>query len=323
MAGGLVGGVLLLATTGCGGDSMSTLSPESHSESVITQIFWVTFVGSAIGFGVIVLLLFLGWWRRDTPTLPGGGDEKTATGVVIGLGVALPIVLLVALFVYSDLFALDSIAAPAKGSTQLTVDVTGRQFWWDVRYPASGAVTANEIHIPVHTRVDIVARTADVIHSFWIPRLDKKMDMIPGQANHLLLVADKPGVYPGHCAEFCGLQHAHMAVEVIAEPRAKFEQWLAHNAQAAAGAAIPQFAKGGCADCHQIRGTDAHGTVGPDLTHFASRATIAALRIPNDPSDLRHWLRDPQDVKPGNKMPNIALSDSDWNALQRYLETLR
>jgi cytochrome c oxidase subunit 2 len=257
--------------------------------------------------------------------LPGGGGERAATGIVIGAGVFLPIVLLAALFVYADLFSMKATGAPPIGSEQMTIDVIGHQFWWEVRYRGTTAVTANEIHIPVHTRVAIVARTADVIHSFWIPRLNRKMDMIPGQSNRLLLDADAPGLYTGHCAEFCGLQHAHMVVLVIAQPRAAFDRWLARNEKPAiaTGPGEQAFARDGCADCHQVRGTDAHGTVGPDLTHFASRTSIGSVRIPNDPAHLREWLRDPQGVKPGNKMPNLALPDKDWRALQQYMEALR
>jgi cytochrome c oxidase subunit II len=274
---------------------------------------------------VVCVLLFLGWWRREQPNLPRGGGEKAATGIVVGAGVALPIVLLVALFIYSDLYVTKSTAAPAKGSAQLTIDVIGHQWWWEVRYTGTTAVTANEIHIPVHTRVEIDATTADVIHSFWIPQLNRKMDMIPGQTNTLLLDANKPGTYAGHCAEFCGLQHAHMVVLVIAQSRASFQRWLASNAKPAAttdAAGRKVFLSQACADCHQIRGTDAHGTVGPDLTHFASRETIGSVRIPNNPRELDDWLRHPQEIKPGNKMPDLALPDGEWRALDRYLESL-
>jgi cytochrome c oxidase subunit 2 len=259
--------------------------------------------------------------RREQPNLPGGRGERTATQIVLGLGVALPIVLLSALFIWSDFFVMRSTAAPAKGSTALTIHVTGHQWWWEVRYENSTAVTANEIHIPVGTRVGLVLTTADVIHSFWVPQLNRKVDMIPGTENRLLLIADHPGVYRGQCAEFCGLQHANMAVEVVAQPKAQFEAWLAHNEQPAAhGNAL--FAEN-CSGCHEVRGTSAHADVGPDLTHFASRRTLAAVTLPNTRKNLRDWLRDPQHVKPGNRMPNLELSDADWRALQRYVESLR
>jgi cytochrome c oxidase subunit 2 len=274
-----------------------------------------------VGFGLIVFLLFLGWARREQPSLPGGRGERTAVQIVIGFGVALPIVLLVALFIWSDFFVMRSTAAPAKGSTALTINVIGHQWWWEVRYGNSTAVTANEIHIPVNTRVGVVLTTADVIHSFWVPELNRKVDMIPGTENRLLLIADHPGVYRGQCAEFCGLQHANMAVEVVAEPKAAFDAWLARNARPATRSNV-LFAEN-CSGCHEIRGTTAHADVGPDLTHFASRRTIAAVTLTNTPQNLREWLRDPQHVKPGNRMPNLELSNADWAALQRYVESLR
>jgi cytochrome c oxidase subunit 2 len=195
-----------------------------------------------------------------------------------------------------------------------------------VRYPGTNVVTANEIHIPVRTRVDVELATADVIHSFWIPELNRKTDMIPGVANRQLLIANKPGTYRGQCSEFCGLQHAHMAVEVIAQPRAAYNAWLKHQEQPAAassstGAAI--FQREACSGCHTIVGTSAHGDVGPDLTHVASRSTLAALTLTNTPANLREWIEHPQAVKPGSKMPDLHLSQADFAALTRYLETLR
>ena len=313
----LLGLVTLLA--GCGGNQ-NTVAPASHAQRSITDLFWVMFGVACVGFAVIVTLLFLGWARRERPSLPGGGGERAATGVVIGLGVALPILLLVSLFIWADLFVLNSVAAPA-GRTPMTVRVIGHQWWWEVRYPGSGVVTANEIHIPARTKVTALVTTADVIHSFWVPELNRKVDMIPGLTNRLLLVADKPGVYRGQCAEFCGLQHAHMSVDVIAEPKAKFDAWLAQNARPATHASA-LFTRN-CSGCHQIRGTAAKADVGPDLTHFASRRSIAALTLPNTPANLREWLRDPQHVKPGNRMPDLPLKDAQVAALQRYLESLR
>jgi cytochrome c oxidase subunit II len=312
---------LVVVLAGCGGNE-NTLAPESHAEGTITHLFWIVFGFSAFGFGVVCVLLFLGWWRRKTPSLPGGGGERAATRIVIGAGVALPIVLLVALFVYSDVFATKATSAPRPGSTELTVEVIGHQWWWEVRYPGTTAVTANEIHVPVGTRVDIVATTADVIHSFWIPQLNRKVDMIPGQENRVLIDANRPGTYAGHCAEFCGLQHAHMVVLVIAEPRAQFDRWLARNAKPAASTDAT-FTRAGCGSCHAIRGTDAHSNVGPDLTHLAGRRTLGAVRIPNDAAHLAEWIREPQHFKPGNKMPDLQLPESDWQALDRYLATLR
>jgi cytochrome c oxidase subunit II len=328
-AGPLVLPLLVLALAGCGGNQ-NTVAPAGHPERAIAHLWWVMLVGAWIGFAVIVFLLFLGWWRRGTAGLPGGHGEHTATILVVVLGVAVPIVVLVSLFVWSDFFVSKSVAAPAKGSTELSVRVIGHEWWWEVRYDGSRAVTANEIHIPTHTRVQVVATTDDVIHSFWVPELNRKIDMIPGLRNRLLLEADRAGVYRGQCSEFCGLQHAHMAVEVVAQPRAQFEAWLAHNAEdarVAAGADVQRgkhvFLANACADCHQVRGTSADGTVGPDLTHLAERTTLAALTIPNTPARLAAWVRDPQHDKPGTTMPDLHLRAADERALDSYLESLR
>ena len=318
-----------LALAGCGGNQ-NVLDPHSHPERRIATLWWVMFAVAAIGFSVVVLFLFLGWVRRNRDRLPFGGGESAAVGMVVALGIALPIVLLVSLFVYSDLFVLKSVAAPRPGSTRLTLEVTGRQWFWEVRYPGTKAVTANEIHIPVGTRVNLVGKTDDVIHSFWVPELNRKVDLIPGQTTRILLEADQPGSYRGQCAEYCGLQHAHMAMYVIAQPPAQFRTWLAREAKPARpqqGSPSPGFlafnAENACSGCHTVRGTNAHGDVGPDLTHVASRLTLAAGTIPNRPADLLEWIRDPQHVKPGAKMPNLDLTDTQFREIATYVEGLR
>jgi cytochrome c oxidase subunit 2 len=308
----------------------NVLHPHSPAEHSISVLWWVMLGGAWIGLTLVAVLLALGWVRRRRDSLPFGGGERAATRLVIGLGIATPIVVLTGLFLWSDLFVIRSTAAPARGSTALTVEVTGHQWFWEIRYPGRDAVTANELHIPVNTRVDVVGTTADVIHSLWVPELNRKVDLIPGRTNRVLLYADRAGIYPGQCAEFCGLQHAHMEFLVIAEPRARFDQWLAGEgatAQQPAGGEAQRgqelFMVDGCADCHQIRGTPARAQVGPDLTHLASRTTLAGGTIPNDRAHLTGWLRDPQRVKPGNKMPQLPLSSRDITALVAYLEELK
>lgn len=291
----------------------------------------MVFGASCVGFGLIVFLLFVGWLRRDRAGLTGrGGDDRSATRLVVILGVAVPIVLLSALFVWADIFVVRSTAAPAPGSAQLTVRVIAHQWWWAIRYPGTAAVTANEIHIPTNTRVDVIGTTVDVIHSFWVPELNRKVELIPGLENRILLDATSPGVYRGQCSEFCGVQHAHMAVEVVAESPARFRVWLANMQKAAASPATPEqkaglsvFLSEPCASCHTIRGTIAHGDVGPDLTHLASRSTLAALTIPDTPAYLRGWIANPQAVKPGAKMPAVPLSNRQLDELAAYLEHLR
>jgi cytochrome c oxidase subunit 2 len=314
--------LVAIALSGCGGNQ-NTLDPASHPEHEISTVFWVVLGCSVVGFGVVVWLLFLGWWRRTQANLPGGVGERGATRLLVAVGVALPISLLTALFVWADLFVMKSTAAPADGSTAMTIRVIGHDWWWEVRYGGSRAVTANEIHIPTHTRIDVLGTTDDVIHSFWVPELNRKIDLIPGRENHALLESNRAGTFRGQCSEFCGLQHAHMAVLVIAQPRAAFDRWLAAEARDATQQPPDAFARGSCADCHTIRGTRAHGDVGPDLTHLASRTTLAALTIPNTPANLARWIREPQHVKPGAKMPDLHLSDADWRALTEYLRSLR
>jgi cytochrome c oxidase subunit II len=314
--------LIAVALSGCGGNQ-NTLHPASHPQHEISTLFWVVLAASVIGFGVVAWLLFLGWWRRAQASLPGGVGEHGATRLLVAVGVALPISLLTALFIWSDLFVMKSTAAPAKGSAAMTIRVIGHEWWWEVRYDGSRAVTANEIHIPTHTRVDVVGTTDDVIHSFWVPELNRKIDLIPGRENHMLLESNRPGTFRGQCSEFCGLQHAHMAVLVVAQPRSAFDRWVAAESRDATQQPPDTFARGSCADCHSIRGTSAHGDVGPDLTHVASRLALAAGTIPNTPGNLARWIREPQHVKPGALMPDLHLSDADWVALSAYLRTLR
>jgi cytochrome c oxidase subunit II len=310
---------------------MSPLHPHSPASRDIATLWWWMLIVAGIVFLGAVTLLAIGWLRRGKPGLPFFGEsERANVGLVIAFGMAIPIVVLVPLFIVSDLYVLGKTDAPEVSSTALTVTVVGHQWWWEARYPASGVVSANEIHIPARTPVNLIARTVDVIHSFWVPELNRKIDMIPGQSNRIELYAERPGTYRGQCAEFCGLQHAHMAFRVIAEPRPHFERWLATSRRPAAAPTGGEarlgeqtFMENACAGCHTIAGTPARGTVGPDLTHLASRETLAALTIPNNRRELGRWIRNPQGIKPGAKMPGLELSDSQFHAIVTYLAGLR
>jgi cytochrome c oxidase subunit 2 len=299
------------------------LHPASPQEHDIATLFWVMTGVAGFGIALIVFLLWLGWARRKREGMPGG--ERAGMGLLLLLGVVAPIVSLSALFVWSDVFVLRATSAPKPSSTALTVEVVGHQWWWEVRYPGTRAVTANEIHIPAGERVNLVGSTADVIHSFWVPALNRKIDLIPGRTNRIVLDATHPGRYRGQCYEFCGLQHANMGLWVVADPPARFRAWVAQQSRPATAGGVGRdaFLAESCSSCHQIRGTSAHSDVGPDLTHVASRQTIAGALLANTPDELTAWITDPQHFKPGNQMPTLGLPESEIRAIVGYLEKLR
>jgi cytochrome c oxidase subunit 2 len=226
------------------------------------------------------------------------------------------------------------VSASVAPAGSLNIEVTGTQWWWKVRYasddPGRILQTANEIHIPIGRAVAIRGNSEDVIHSFWVPGLQGKRDLIPGHTTTEWLEADKPGEYRGQCAEFCGLQHAHMAFWVIAEPTERFNAWLEHQLKPAAepmnddtrqGQEI--FLRSACVLCHAIRGTDAAAQAGPDLTHFGSRKTIAAGTLSNTKGNLAGWIADPQNIKPGTHMATVPIQPAEMQPLIDYLESLK
>ena len=228
------------------------------------------------------------------------------------------------------MFTIAAVAMPA--TTALTLQITGLQWWWSVRYLDEDAsrvfTTANEIHIPVGQPVRIELGSPDVIHSFWIPQLAGKMDVIPGQTNATWLQADKPGVYRGQCAEYCGAQHAHMAMYVVADTPADFAAWREQQlresavpANRAALAGRDSFVAH-CGACHSVRGSGAGGILGPDLSHLMSRKTIAAGLLPNTPANLRRWIADSQAAKPGSRMPSLGLEKAELDSVVGYLGTV-
>jgi cytochrome c oxidase subunit II len=319
--------------SGCG-KTQNTLAPASHQSADIASLFWWMMGGAWIGLALVVGLLVWSWrrGRRRAAAVPSSDErsERQSWYVVVGAGIALPIVVVATLFVISDIFVIRTTEAPADSATAMTIVVTGHQWWWEVQYPGTKAVAANEIHIPVRTPVRVEVRTADVIHSFSVPELNRTIDTIPGQTNSIELYADAVGRYRGQCREFCGLQHAHMALYVFADPPAVFRRWLANQARPArppatalARAGERYFLSGPCSSCHTIRGTSAHGFVGPDLTHLATRTTLAALTIPNRPDYLAGWITHSQSVKPGNRMPDFTLTGREVDALVAYLDGLK
>jgi cytochrome c oxidase subunit II len=315
-----------LVLSGCG-SQQDALHAHSRAANGISSLWWNMLIGSALALSILAFVLLLSWVRRNRPGIPGIRDEERAAwGVVIGLGVVVPILTLSALFLFSDIFLIRDTTLPSASAApderpKLTIRVIGHQFWWEVRYPGTAAVTANEIHIPARTNVQVLLNTRDVIHSFWVPELNKKVDLIPEQTNRVLLYADKPGRYRGQCAEFCGLQHAHMGLYVFADPPAVFRRWLVHQSQPTS--ATSQLFDDKCGSCHAIRGTSSDGNVGPDLTHVGSRTSLAALTIPNSPARMREWIGDPQRLKPGSLMPELPLTRAQVDRLAAYLEARR
>jgi cytochrome c oxidase subunit II len=311
------------------------LAPHSHAGTDIANLFWVM---TAVAFGGLALvtgMLVFAWVRRGRrgfgadPDDPHPG-EKPAWFVVVGMGVVFPLTVVVALFIVGDWAIVNVTQAPAASSTAMTVDAVGHQWYWEFRYPGTKAVTEGEMHIPVDTRINLVATTRDVIHSFWVPELNRKIDTIPGRQNRILLYSNRVGVYRGQCAEFCGLQHAHMGMLVFVQPKAQFRAWLRRQAAPAAAPGTPlerrgeqAFLSGSCSSCHTIRGTSAQGYVGPDLTHLASRTTLAGVTIPNRRDYLSRWIVDSQHFKPGNDMPDFHLTGRQLQSLVAYLGSLK
>ena len=298
-------------------------------ESEWWTFFWITSIVTVIVLLVLAIALKRG---LGNATIATSDDHRLHR--YIALSGTLTVLILIGLLVRSVVTSRALASERVRNSDVTEIEVTAYQWWWSVEYqhpePEQRVRTANELHIPVGRSVAIKLLASDVIHSFWVPSLAGKLDAIPGHEAVLWLRADQPGVYRGQCAEYCGFQHAHMAFVVIAEAPDQFERWIqaqrttAHQPQSdieQRGLQLVQ--RSACVMCHTIRGTAAGGRMGPDLTHYASRSTIAAGTRPRTPEHLIEWLTDPQAIKPGNRMPTLALSGDDRSAIAAYLEQLR
>jgi len=315
--------LMLLTLGGCAG--RQAMLGAAGRDSALFAWLWHVFLIVTVAFYCIVIagLLWAVVRRRE------GGEAAVRTGLLVW--VALISLTLVGLTLASWLADRNMNRAPRTG---LTIEITAHQWWWDVRYIASDPSmtlrTSNELHLPAGTPVRIVLKSADVIHSFWIPNLSGKQDLIPGRSNDIVVTPEKVGVYRSQCAEYCGVQHAHMAFDVTVQPREAFEQWWkagllpAHApATSVEQAGYTYVTTRECSTCHNVTGTPASGQVAPDLTHFASRLSIGAGTYPMDRGHLAAWLADPQDAKPGNKMPVIGLEPAELRAVSAYLESLK
>jgi cytochrome c oxidase subunit 2 len=309
--------------------SRSALDPRGEGAHSIADLWWIMLVAAILVFAIVTTLLVVAVLRRrgaqDGPVAAQAGSHR----VVLLLGAWVPAVVLLALFVLVLASMPTTAAGDGEGEPELTIEVTGRQWFWDVRYRESRVRTSNELHLPVGVPVRMRVRSADVIHSLWMPSLDRKIDAFPDRWNEIVVEADEPGRYAGECAEFCGRQHARMNLLVVAQAPAEFEEWLAGQAKpgatpiSASAREGQQVFLGSCVYCHRIGGTNATGTVGPDLTHLASRGYIGAGRLTNTRANLAGWILDSQQLKPGNRMPAMDLSGDELQPLLDYLETLK
>jgi cytochrome c oxidase subunit II len=317
--------------SGCA-NSPSMLEPHGTDADSVALLSWLMFAIAGIVLLIVTILLWMAYRRSRQEEQKGGdlyaNDRGLLRNVVLGGGVAPILILLVMMGLAIWLENTKSVKA-AAGNTD--IEIIGHQWWWEVHYTEQDFYTANEIHIPAGQTVTLHVTTADVIHSFWVPELHGKFDMIPGQTNTFTIKADKAGIYRGQCAEFCGAQHAHMAFLVIAQSAEDYKAWLAAQAQPGVEPKVGSLEQQGqqaflgsaCVYCHTIRGTNASGRVGPDLTHLGSRQTIASGTLPNNPGNLAGWMINSQTIKPGNHMPPMDLNGDQVQALLAYLATLK
>jgi cytochrome c oxidase subunit 2 len=308
--------------------SSNALDPQSPLARAIYDLGIVSSIVFALIFVIVTGAITFSMFRfraragePDPRQILGNRKAEIAWTII-------PFLIVIFLFVIT-LSAMNRGDPPPAPSPDLVI--TGHQFWWQVDYPGSGAIAANEIHIPAGKRLSVRLESADVLHEFWVPQLTRKESNVPGQPNHIWLQADKPGSYIGQCSEFCGTQHAWMRILVVADEPAQFEQWQRAQLQPAQAATTDVTAKGlmvfqtsTCINCHAIRGVaGADRRVAPDLTHVGSRKQLASGMIDNTPANMRLWLKSPQHIKPGALMPDFSLTDEQLDQLATYLSTLK
>jgi cytochrome c oxidase subunit II len=318
----LAAGVLLAA---CNDGAPSTIDPRGPAAASIAWLWWVL-----LGLGLAVFALTVGFLLVAALRRPPERGPRFLAGPTQGFvlfwGVAMPAVVLLFLAGLNVVIGERTYAPPSE--PELTVDVIGHKFWWEIHYPDHGVITANELYLPAGEPVRLRLAAADVIHAFWVPQLHGKMDMVPGETNEFWIEADEPGEYRGICAEYCGLQHANMHFLAVALTADEFDDWLAARAAPPApddpetAAGVEVFVAANCIACHAVAGLREPTDVGPDLTDFASRRSLAAGIRPNTRAELADWILDPHAVKPGVHMPPTELDEADLEALLDFLATL-
>lgn len=309
-------------------DPGSIFSPVGPHARAISDLFVITLwicagIFAAVAGLVGYSLVRYRWKEGDADPVQLAGNKRIEI-----IWTAIPGVIVLVLFGLT-VHAMEKSDPPASpGEPDLVV--IGHQWWWEIRSPKWGFVTANEIHIPVGQPISVRLETTDVLHEFWVPQLTRKMTTVPRAGNHVWMQAEKPGIYQGVCSEFCGTQHAWMRFEVVADPPEKFAQWVAQQKRPASQATAGNVARGHeifreltCINCHAIQGVAEKSNAGPDLTHLASRRFLGAGVIPNTPDNLRRWLVNPQAVKPGVLMPDFQLTPEQLDHLVAYFDTLK
>lgn len=296
----------------------SALIPRGINATITAEIAWVLFIGGGAIFVLVMAFVVWAVVGKRRAWLAGQGS------IIVG-GIVFPGVVLFALLIYT-LLAASRITEAHRGGIDLRIEVVGEQWWWRVHYlDPEGKLdfaTANELRLPVGRTVEIRLRSADVLHSFWVPSLAGKLDLIPGKDNRLRVHAEAPGVFRGQCAEYCGGPHAQMALYVVAEDVEAFDRW--REAQRAPAAGANELFLAHCAACHTVRGTRANGTLGPDLTHVGSRLSIGAGILPNNAGAIAGWIGANQRIKPGNLMPEFPqFSGAESKALAGYVASLK
>jgi cytochrome c oxidase subunit 2 len=303
------------------------------AQSILDLSLFVLMVSAAIFLVVFSLLAYTVVKFRKKSSDDGREPAQVYGSTQLELAwTVIPILIVVVLFL-ATARVIAGIQNAAKPRNAVEVTVIGHQFWWEYRYPSLKVVTANELHIPVSDPADptptfLTLLSADTDHSFWVPRLAGKTDLIPNHPNSMWMDPHETGLYLGQCAQYCGTQHAKMLLRVYVDSRVDFDRWIQEQSRPApVSDAVSQgqriFERTACINCHAVAGTAANGRFGPDLTHLMSRDTIASGAAPNTPENLRQWIRDPSTIKPGCKMPAMGLSDPELNAVTAYLETLR
>jgi cytochrome c oxidase subunit II len=328
--------------TAIAGGVQSVTNPSGPQAHNIGQLWWLMFWVCSGVFIIVIALVLLAFLRgrraahsadQPLPVESPPPEAEHRRGLII-VGGTVATILILFVFLIDSFLVGRGMSAELAHKQGVNIEVTGHQWWWEVRYQNVDAssifTTANEIHIPVGVPVTFTLKANDVIHSFWVPNLSGKKDLIPGKVATIWLQADQPGCYRGQCAEYCGHQHAHMALWIVAEPQDEFNNWQRNQIQSAVAPVSADqqrgqqiFLSSTCVMCHAINGTTANSYIGPNLTHLATRNTIAAATLPNDSAHLMSWITDSQQIKPGNRMPPNPLKPDDLNSLVSYLQSLK